>query len=179
MNVQRRESVRPGLLPLTLGSVFFLIYVIVWRSDFCVFIVLPSLPPFWLDFELLSICLFFVLLYFGCYVMLCVKKKMLMIKKKRKCRRTIWINVCVCTYYIRIYIYILYIYIYIYIYGWYFYMATINRKLNYNLTGRGINWTAVLRNLTQEMHYGKWSVLPPWNTSYIIMLNVLMKIIMN
>ncbi len=38
--------VGPRLRPLILGSVYCLIYVIVWRSDFCVFVVLPSLPPF-------------------------------------------------------------------------------------------------------------------------------------
>ncbi len=85
VSVQRRESVGPSLRPLTLGSVFFLMYVIVWRSDlFCVFVVLPSLPPFWLDFELLSICLL-VLLYFGCYVM-CEKKKKNVDNKKKKGR---------------------------------------------------------------------------------------------
>ncbi len=38
-----------------------------------IFIVLPSLPPFWLDFELLSICLLFcfVIFWMLCYVMLC------------------------------------------------------------------------------------------------------------
>ncbi len=45
-DVSVSESVGPGLLPLMLGSVFCLIYVIVWRSDFCVFVVLLSLPPF-------------------------------------------------------------------------------------------------------------------------------------
>ncbi len=35
-----------GLRPLMLGNVFCLIYVIVWRSDFWVFVVLPSLPSF-------------------------------------------------------------------------------------------------------------------------------------
>ncbi len=52
------------------------------------FYCLPSLPPFWLDFELLSICLLFCLLYFGCYVMLCyvvmVKKKKNVDTKKKK-----------------------------------------------------------------------------------------------
>ncbi len=81
------KLVGPSLRPLTLGSVFFLMYVIVWRSDlFCVFIVLPSLPPFWLDFELLSICLLFcfVIFWMLCYVMLCVKKKKNVDNKKKK-----------------------------------------------------------------------------------------------
>ncbi len=75
-NVQRRESVGPGLQPLMLGSVFCWIYVIVWRSDFCVFVVLPSLPPFWLDFEMLSMCLLFcfVIFWMLCCVM-CEKNK--------------------------------------------------------------------------------------------------------
>ncbi len=75
-----------GARPSTIDacSVFCLIYVIVWRSDFCVFGVLPSLPPFWLDFEMLSMCLLFVLLYFGCCVVLCVKK----IKNKIKLVQT-------------------------------------------------------------------------------------------
>ncbi len=71
VNVQRCESVGPGLRPLKLASVFCLIYVIVWRSDFCVFVVLPSLPPFWLDFEMLSKCLLFCFVIFWmlcCYV---------------------------------------------------------------------------------------------------------------
>ncbi len=48
---------------------------------FCVFIVLPSLPPFWLDFEILSICLLFcfVIFWMLCYVW--NKKKMLITKK--------------------------------------------------------------------------------------------------
>ncbi len=62
----------PGLRPLMLGSVFWLIYVIVWRSDFCVFVVLPSLPPFltglW-DVEYVSVVLFcFILDAVLCYV---------------------------------------------------------------------------------------------------------------
>ncbi len=47
---------------------------------FCVLIVLPSLPPFWLDLEMLSICLLFCFVVFWmlCCVV-CEKKK----KKKR------------------------------------------------------------------------------------------------
>ncbi len=97
MNVQRRESVGPGLRPLMLGSVFCLIYVIVWRSDFCVFVVLPSLPPSLLtglwDVEYVSVVLF-------CYILdavLCYVWK----KKKKKKKKNI---------YIYIYIYILSLY---------------------------------------------------------------------
>ncbi len=47
-----------------------------------------ALPPFWLDFEMLSMCLLFCLLYFECCVVLCLKKKkkkMLITKKKYLC----------------------------------------------------------------------------------------------
>ncbi len=52
------------------------------RSDFSVFVVLPSPPPFWLDLEMLSMCLLFLF----CYIldtMLCYvwKNKKLLITK--------------------------------------------------------------------------------------------------
>ncbi len=55
--------------------------------DFSVFIVLPSLPPFWLDLEMLSMCLLFCFVIF--WMLCCVmceknKNKKLLITKKRK-----------------------------------------------------------------------------------------------
>ncbi len=40
------------------------------KEWFCVFIVLPSLPPFWLDFEMLSMCLLFCFVMF--WMLCCV-----------------------------------------------------------------------------------------------------------
>ncbi len=53
----------------------------------CVFIVLPSLPPFWLDFEMLSMCLLFcfVIFWMLCCVM-CEKKNIFSS------------NLCICKY---------------------------------------------------------------------------------
>ncbi len=64
-----------------LGSVFCLIYVIVWMSDFCVFVVLPSLPPFLLDFEMLSMCLLFCFVIF--WMLCCVMCEKNVDNKKR------------------------------------------------------------------------------------------------
>ncbi len=53
-------------------------------SDFCVFIVRASLPPFWLDLEM-SMCLLFCFVIFWmicCYVWKKKKKKIVDNKKK-------------------------------------------------------------------------------------------------
>ncbi len=67
-------------------AVFFCGYTWLYKGvTFCVLIVLPSLPPFWLDLEMLSICLLFCFVVFWmlCCVV-CEKKKKKMLKKKRK-----------------------------------------------------------------------------------------------
>ncbi len=84
LNVQWRELVGPGLRPLMLGSVFWWITWL-YRSDFCVFVVLPSPSLDWTLRCWVCVCCF-VLLYSGCYVVLCVKKnknKKLLITKKK------------------------------------------------------------------------------------------------
>ncbi len=50
--------------------------------DFCVFIVLPSLPPFWLDFEMLSMCLLFCFVIFWMLCCVMCEKKMVLIEHK-------------------------------------------------------------------------------------------------
>ncbi len=54
------------------------------KETFCVFIVLPSLPPFWLDFEMCWVCVCcFVIFWMRCCVMCEKKKKKMLIKKKK------------------------------------------------------------------------------------------------
>ncbi len=99
MNVQQHESMGPSLRPLMLGSVFSLIYVMYKGVTCFVFflLVLPSLPPFWLDFlrYWVYVCCF-VLLYFGCYVMMlcCVWKLKNVDNKKIVGRGSFCFNYC-------------------------------------------------------------------------------------
>ncbi len=70
-------------------AVFFVEYTWLYKGvTFCVLVVLPSLPPFWLDLEMLSMCLLFCFVIFGYYVVMCEKiknKKLLITKKNIHC----------------------------------------------------------------------------------------------
>ncbi len=66
----------------------FLVDIRDCRSDFCVLVVLPSLPPFWLDLEMLSICLLFCFCVLD--AMLCCVWKKKNVDKKRVDTRMIY-----------------------------------------------------------------------------------------
>ncbi len=77
-------SVNPSLCLLNddwCFAVFFVWYTWLYGGVTYVFVVLPSLPPFWLDFEMLSMCLLFcfVIFWMLCCIM-CEKKKKNLIK---------------------------------------------------------------------------------------------------
>ncbi len=78
---------------------------ILWSSNFCVLVVLPSPPPFWLNLEMLSMCLLFCFVLF--WILCCVvcekkKKKKLLITKKEYCgvleERCTLLQFCVLNY---------------------------------------------------------------------------------